>query len=145
MFSENIDETKYLGSGTKNKFTPQLTSHQKLVEFAQSQLFRIPTNPRAKKRAKEAERPKAIPTWVTKRFLLQSFRDLALVDRAFAEAITPTFQELALYKGVMVRELAISSLAHIERKYQDTPIENLTFLAKQDELYAQSIQTDTPQ
>ena len=66
------------------------------------------------------------PTWKIKRLLINSFRDLAMQDRVFAEAIVPVFQELTTYQGKTVRESVWSALAHIDATYEDQPIEALT-------------------
>ena len=61
-----------------------------------------------------------------KRLLIESFRDLALQDRDFAEAMVPTFQELTQYKGKLVQEMSWSALAYIEAKYKSDPLTSLT-------------------
>ena len=64
--------------------------------------------------------------WKMKRRLLESFRDLALQDREFAELMVPVFQELTQYKGKLVQEMSWSALAHIETKYESAPLSALT-------------------
>ena len=57
-----------------------------------------------------------VPMWKMKRRLLESFRDLALQDREFAELMVPVFQELTQYKGKLYRKCLGLLLAHIETK-----------------------------
>jgi|GEM_PF-4746467 len=116
------DRLKYLGKGTPNNLQPQLTDHARLVLFAVQQLFQLPANPR--KRA-ELTNDK-VPMWKMKRRLIESFRDLALQDRAFAELMVPVFQELTQYKGKLVQEMSWSALAYLEAKYESTPLSALT-------------------
>ena len=99
-----------------------MTDHGQLVLFAIRQLFLLPPNPRKKGECSEEK----VPSWKTKRLLIDSFRDLALQDRTFAEAIVPVFQELTTYQGKIVRESVWSALAHIDAKYTNQPIESLT-------------------
>ncbi len=117
-----VGTIKYLGEGTSENIHPNLTDHGRLVLFAIRQLFQLPSNPRPK-----SERGvEKVPSWKTKRLLIESFRDLALQDRVFAEAIVPVFQELTAYKGKAVQEVVWSALAYIEAKYEHQPIEALT-------------------
>jgi hypothetical protein len=117
-----VGGVKYLGSGTPENIAPALTDHGQLVLFAIRQLFLLPPNPRKKNERSEEK----VPSWKTKRLLIDSFRDLALQDRTFAEAIVPVFQELTTYQGKIVRESVWSALAHIDAKYTNQPIESLT-------------------
>ena len=117
-----VGGVKYLGSGTPENIEPALTDHGQLVLFAIRQLFLLPPNPRKKGERSEEK----VPSWKTKRLLIDSFRDLALQDRTFAEAIVPVFQELTTYKGKIVRESVWSALAYIDAKYTNQPIESLT-------------------
>ena len=116
------DKVKYLGKGTPTNLVPNLTDHARLVLFAVQQIFQIPASPR---RDAEGENAK-VPMWKMKRLLIESFRDLALQDRQFAELIVPVFEELTQYKGTLVREASWSALAHLETKYSEEPLSSLT-------------------
>ena len=72
---------KYLGKGTPKNLQPHLSDHARLVLFAVQQLFQLPANPRKRAEAGSAK----VPMWKMKRLLIESFRDLALQDREFAE------------------------------------------------------------
>ena len=113
---------KYLGKGTPNNLEPQLTDHARLVLFAVQQLFQLPAKPPKRADAGNAK----VPMWKMKRLLIESFRDLALQDREFAELMVPVFQELTQYKGKRVQEMSWSALAHLEAKYQANPLSSLT-------------------
>ena len=70
---------------------------------------------------------------------MEAFRDLSLQDRAFAQRMIPIFQELILYKGTLIRDMALSSLAYIEKQYEQEPLAALSFLT---ELSVQEPETD---
>lgn len=137
---EKITSQKILGAGTGKKLSPEIRDYDALLDFAKRELFRIPKNPPKKKGAngKRGSKDK-VPGWKTKRTLMEAFRDLSLQDRLFAQRMIPIFQELVLYKGVIVRDMAMSSLAHIEQKYEQDPIAELSFLT---EYSVQSTETD---
>ncbi|MEC7984652.1 MAG: hypothetical protein VX278_05780 [Myxococcota bacterium] len=123
---EPIGREKYLGKGTPKDLTPNLSDYQSLADFAQRELFRIPKRPPKQKKRKKSDI--RLPGWRTKQFLLEAFRDLALVDRNFAEVMIPIFKELAFYKGIIVRDMALSALVRLEKQYEDAPMPQLTFL-----------------
>ena len=71
-----------------------------------------------------------LPGWRTKRFLMEAFRDLSLVDRDFAAVMVPIFKELMFYKGIIVRDMAMSALVRLEKQYANDPIPQIEFLSK---------------
>ena len=116
-----VDSIKYLGSGTSINLEPNLSDYDKLVYFANRQLFRLPPKPGKRKKSKDAK-----ATWEVKKMLMISFRDLAIQDRQFAEKMVPIFQELTKFQGIRVREQAWSALAHLEHHYAANPLSSLT-------------------
>ena len=115
-------QMKYLGKGTSSNLEPHLTDHTKLILFAVQQLFQVPASPRNDVGAENQK----VPMWKMKRNLIESFRDLALQDRAFAELIVPVFEELTQYKGKLVREASWTALAYLDERYVDNPLTSLT-------------------
>lgn len=134
---EKITSQKLLGAGTPEDLVPELNDYDPLIDFAKRELFRIPKNP-PKKKGKRVS-GNQVPGWKTKRTLMEAFRDLSLQDRLFAQRMIPIFQELVLYKGVIVRDMAMSSLAYIEKHYEQDPLTELSFLA---EFSKQETETD---
>ena len=128
---ESITSQKILGAGAPENLEPKLKDYDSLIDFAKRELFRIPKNPPKKKGNKgKAKAGNQVPGWKTKRTLMEAFRDLSLQDRVFAQKMIPIFQELILYKGVIVRDMAMSSLAYIEKHYEQEPLAELSFLTE---------------
>ena len=123
-----ITSQKMLGAGTSERLSPDIKAYDELVQFAERELFRIPKNPPKKKGVQTSKN--RIPGWKTKRTLMEAFRDLSLQDRIFAGKMIPIFQELVFYKGNIVRDMALSSLAYIEKKYENESLPELSILSE---------------
>lgn len=112
---------KYLGKGTPVNLVPNLTEYDKLISFAKMQLFRLPPKIKPGQQTRSTKE-----TWIIKKLLMISFRDLAIQDRQFAEHIIPIFQELTKFQGIRIQEQAWAALAHIEKHYAHEPFACLT-------------------
>lgn len=119
-YLERADGRFERGPGVTPRPQEMPATAQALRDFLRRVLFGIPPGrlPKGTKRSEDAPRP--LPAGREKLFLLETMRDLALEDEAFAGVVTPLLQEFVRTLGKSERGASLVALARIEEKWPET-------------------------
>ena len=120
--SDAVKGVKYLGKGTGSRGEIKLSDYEPILDFVRRQLFRLPPGRTKGKQGKRGQRLsdgiEHIPTWKNKRTLIMAMRDVAVVDREFAQAVAPLFQEFTTHNAKHIRDACVVALARIDEVHE---------------------------
>lgn len=114
------DERPALRPG-KPKPSPWLAGPQSMQLFLRSMLYEIPPGREKSAKAEKSKRQKVktLPTSKAKVALVETYRNMALNDRTFAELALPVLTEFMASRGKLEAQACLVAIARIEQKYPE--------------------------
>jgi hypothetical protein len=116
-YLERADARFETGPGVTPRPDAMPATAAALRDFLRRVLFGIPPGRLPKGTTRSDDAPKPLPAGREKLFLLETMRDLALEDEAFAGVLTPLLQEFVRTLGKAERGASLVALARIDEQW----------------------------